>query len=81
MLIDFFAFIFRGKLYSQAGWSEPFDRSCGNETLPRAARERDKVPKQVEHISMGANEALAKHTKVDVRLLLPKRLHVVKGGL
>ena len=41
MLIDFFASIFTGKLYSQARWvAEPCDRGCGNETLPRAAGER-----------------------------------------
>lgn len=81
MSFDFFAFIFTEKLYSQTDWSKPFDRSCVNETLPRAAGQRDRVPKQVEHTSMGANLALAELTKVDVRPLLLERLHVMKGSL
>lgn len=43
ILTDFFAFIFTGKVYSQARRvAEPCDRGCGNETLPRAAGERDR---------------------------------------
>lgn len=78
MLIDLFASIFTGKVHSQAHWvTEPCDRGCGNETLPRAMAERDREylsKLRIQNIPMGANVVLTELTKVDVRLLLLKRL-------
>lgn len=55
--------------------------AVGMKHSPEQKKERDRLPKQVEHKPMGANEVLAELTKVDVRLLLLKRFHVMKGGL
>lgn len=55
--------------------------AVGMKQSPEQKKERDRLPKQVEHKPMGANEVLAELTKVDVRLLLLKRFHVMKGGL
>lgn len=50
---DFIAFIFTGKVSSQACWvAEPCDRGCGKETLLRAAGERDREYLSKVHIHL-----------------------------